>query len=54
MKNNFLFQLDSQSVSSYRTTGGEMSDTNPPHGDNTSLRSLPLVAIHQGHASTQV
>jgi hypothetical protein len=47
-----LFQLDSQSVGSYRTT--ELSDLNRPCGDDTSLRSLPLVAIHQGQASTQI
>lgn len=52
----FSFQLDSQSVSSYKTTAGEASDLNNQvaGGDDSSLRSLPLVAIHQGQASTQV
>lgn len=46
-------------MSSYRTTGGETSDLNNPTaggggGDDTSLRSLPIVSIHPGLASTQV
>jgi hypothetical protein len=42
-------------VSSYRATGGELTDaTVVTGGDDASIRSLSLVAVHQGQASTQV